>query len=117
MSWITLSRGDLEKIPHSPNGTKTSECCIDIVCLLVAISQQRIPPSTRHDPAKENRVPDTEVEKSCLNVFELFFGNLIDDDAVVVKKPPPADEEAGKDTIAQTGPPSVCDRCGRRPSR
>ena len=64
---------------------KTSACCTDNVVPLVAVTQQTGTPSV---PAKENPVPDTEVEESMHKLLERFPESVTDNYAVFVRTSP-----------------------------
>ena len=50
----------------------------------VAVTQQKVTPSIRHDSARGNFVRDEEVEETLLKLLQLFSEFLIDHDAVFV---------------------------------
>ena len=71
---------------------------------LVAVTQQKVTPSIRHDPSRRSPVPDTEVVSS---------ESLIDDDAVLVRETSLAEKGSQGDPIAKkTVPPSVITDAG-----
>ena len=92
--------------PAGTKGKKTNAFCTDDVAPLVAVSQQKVTPSTRHDPARENLVLGEKWRiQQTVRVF--LSESLIDDGAVLTRKTPLAGKDAGEHPIA------CCHRCGR----
>ena len=85
--------------PTLTTGKKTIKCCTDNFVLLVAVTLQKIAPSTRHDPARVNPVPDRKVEDTILKLLECFS-----DDAVLTRETLLAGKVAWRDPVAGTVP-------------
>ena len=61
---------------------------------LVAVTQTKVSPYSRHDPSRRNPVPDTEVDETMLKLLEQFSESLIRDDPELVKKKLLAEKES-----------------------
>ena len=94
MNWCVLSLGKQEETRHQQKGKSTITCCTDKFVPLVAVSQQKVAPSNRHEPARENPVPDSDVAETMRKLLKLFAETLIDDDAVLVRETRPAERAA-----------------------
>ena len=96
--------------PVPAKGNSTIACCPDNFVPLVAVTQQKVSPSSRHDPATGKPCASTEVKETMLKLLEPLSETLIDDGAV--KKQPLPEQEARRNPIAQTGPPSAAHHAG-----
>ena len=101
----------------SPSVLSLGQLCDELRCTyswrppLVAVTQQKVTPSIRHDPSRGSPVPDTEVEETTHNVLELSSESLIDDDAALVRETSPA-EKGSQALLQKTVPPSVITDAG-----
>ena len=55
--------------PTLTKGKKTITCCTDNFVLLVAVTQQKVTPSFRHDAAVGNPVPETGYQVQIAGIF------------------------------------------------
>ena len=82
---------------------RKQSCCTSNFVSLVAVTQQKVIPSTGTTFPKGTPVSETSVEKTVVILLELFSESLIDDDAVFAKKTPLAKAEAEGNLFSQTG--------------
>ena len=92
--WVTLTRGNQQKIPNDQKGKKTTACCTENLVLLVA--------------ARRNPLPGKQAEETGPKVVEPFSqGTINDDDAALIKENSSADTDIRRDPLARATPPSV----------
>ena len=65
----------------------------------LAVTQQKVTSSNRHDPTRLNCVPDTGVEETWSNCWIFSLSVLTDDDAVRVKRTLLSEQEASGDSF------------------
>ena len=71
MNWCVPTSGNQEETRHQQKGKKTITCFAENFVPLVAVTQQKVTPSARHDHGRRNFVSDKQVEETMLKLLEL----------------------------------------------